>query len=79
MALFTVWSEGYQATGESGQAMLIGIEEAQTFPDACEIVADKWRKAYPKDADHWRGEGDGLTLWGCRLFATEDEARRSYG
>lgn len=74
MATFEVWSEGYAVTGGSGPAQLIGTVEAPTFTEACQaVMADK-------DERLWgRFDPERLTVWGCRLFATEAEARKSFG
>jgi len=71
-----VWSEGYRATGESAGANLEGKVEAETWPEAC-------RKACV-DSGRWKEQPGGfdakrLTVWGCRLFDNEADARRSFG
>jgi hypothetical protein len=71
-----VWSEGYRATGESAGAKLEGKVEAETWPEAC-------RKACV-DSGRWKEQPGGfdakrLTVWGCRLFDNEADARRSFG
>ena len=69
MAIHEVWSEGYRATGEHGTAQKLGEVEAPTFAEACDLVCGK-----RGDYDSKRG-----TVWGCRLFNNEADARRSFG
>ena len=77
---FEVWSEGYAATGEHGRAMHHGSFEAANFQEACDqaftrepsVLAD----VPPLDPDYDR---ENLTIWGCKLFTNEAEARMSFG
>ena len=76
MKTWEVWREGYRATGESAGANLEGKVEADTWPEAC-------RKACV-DSGRWKEQPGGfdakrLTVWGCRLFDNEADARRSFG
>ena len=73
MTVFAVWAEGYVATGQSGQAMLLGHAYADTFAEACEKVMSQSeeRKRF-FNREH-------LTYWGCRLFDNPTDARRSFG
>ncbi len=76
MKTWEVWSEGYSATGDRGYAQLEGTAEAETFSEACRIVcvdSGKW-KEQPGGFD-----AVGLTVWGCRLFDNESDARWSFG
>lgn len=74
MTTFEVWAEGYAVTGEHGPAQLIGTAEAPTFAEACQaVMADKEERLWG------RFDPERLTLWGCRLFRTATEARRSFG
>lgn len=72
MKTWPIWSEGYAATGDSSDATYHGEWPGETFRDAC--VA--WSKscAAPQLFDAER-----LTYWGCRLFASEAEARATFG
>lgn len=68
----TVWMEGYQCTGESSKAQLVGIVyEVDSFKAACEKLAEQ----LPERS--WGA--DRSTIWGCRLFDNEADARKSYG
>ena len=73
MTQYQIWSEGYQATGEHGYATLHGEVEASTFKDACCLLAGTQASfsAYFNP--------DTMTYWGCRLYDTEEQARRLCG
>lgn len=71
---FQIWAEGYQATGEHGEARLVGTQKAYSFHDACTMyyeTQDASAKAY------WNP--DRTAIWGCRLFDNEVDARKSFG
>lgn len=74
MQLYEVWSEGYRATGEAGEAQYLGTYKARSFSEACA----KWVSTQPKE-DHYFFDPAKLTYWGCRLFDGEADARRSFG
>lgn len=71
---WSIWSEGYAATGESGSAACHGVFWAETFEGAVE----KWMGTLDQ---HSKDCVDiiNLTFWGCRLFDNLDDARKSYG
>ena len=75
--IWEIWREGYRTVGASSEAGLLadGIE-ARTFRNACVLHTRE-------DAvfDHFFAwtTADKPTYWGCRLFATEAEARKSFG
>lgn len=80
---FTVWSEGYAATGEHGTATMMGTSSGLDFKDACvklfkqlaeERPTEKERKEYERLFDPEK-----LTFWACKLFDNEEEARKSFG
>lgn len=78
MPLFEVWSEGYMATGEQGIATFRGKAEAETFNEACiKVVGDKLDK--DSQGDYIYGLGNKYSIWGCRLFDNETDARKSFG
>lgn len=73
-----VWSEGYSATGESGVAILHGIYLAPDFDTAVAMMLDKHRGldnyySPPTPDFNWH------TIWGCRLFDNEQDARKAFG
>lgn len=68
-----VWSEGYAATGERGEAVCHGVVKAASLREACDALAKRDR-AFRAYYDPER-----MTFWGCRLFDNEESARRSFG
>lgn len=80
---YEVWVEGFTATGESGQAHLWGKVKARSFKEACHRIACQ---NYLKNIEEqemglgrWDYNPNRQTLWACRLFETEAEARESFG
>ncbi len=66
---YAVWMEGYSATGNEAPARLLGSAQADSFAAACAMVC-----AGDPYFDSAR-----LTVWGCRLFDNEAEARSAFG
>lgn len=74
---FDIWVEGYSATGQSSGATLMGTVTAVSFDEAVKAHVAKLNKS---SADYYRRSDDGKwTMWGCRLFDNERDARKSYG
>ncbi len=73
MEVYEIWSEGFSATGESGNATFWGDSLGYTFRDACQRYAD----CYPDFRKLFDAEQ--LTWWGCRLFDNEEDARKAFG
>lgn len=77
---YTLWVEGYLATGEHGVAQCLGAWDADTFSDA----VGAWNQAenpggrkygtlkYNAARDEW-------SVWGCVIFDNEEDARRNFG
>ena len=73
MPSFEIWSEGFSATGNSGTAQRWGNAVGRTFKEAC--------------LEYSRGDANfdnyfnlnRLTFWGCKLYPSEEEARKSFG
>lgn len=63
-----IWMEGYIITGGKSPHSLVGSIEAETFKDA----VDKWYREHP---DKFFNQ-ESMSVWGCRLFPTEEEARK---
>lgn len=71
---YEVWIEGYAATGEHGAAKLVGVVDAESFEQACELLHNpKWGEYTPPTDDR------PPMYWACRLFDNEADARESYG
>jgi hypothetical protein len=67
--LYEVWEEGYIITGNSAPAHKRGEVEATSFQEACDILL--------KDNTDYNSER--LTVWGCKLYDNEADARKSFG
>ena len=74
MKEFEIWIEGYSATGESAPAMFIGKCVASTFKEACETFIDDKGQNLPLDVNRQHP-----SIWCCRLFDNEQDARKSFG
>lgn len=72
---YQVWSEGYCCTGESAGAKFHGEFEGETFRDA--VI--KWKETLKDEYSRSCVNVDRLTLWGCRLFDNEIDARKNFG
>lgn len=64
-----VWAEGFRTTGEQGYATYHGHCRAVSFRDACDYL---FKDHSDYDAAH-------ATLWACRLFDNETDARKAFG
>lgn len=68
-----IWAEGFRFNHDEGHASLMGTQEAETFKEACDLLAARDRgfeRSYNPDR---------LTHWGCRLFDNEADARKTFG
>ena len=72
MKIYTVWLEGFSATGEIGRAQFCGEYGANDFAQACEI----W---IMQNGDFSLFNKHSLTYWGCRFFEDENKARATFG
>jgi hypothetical protein len=87
MKEWEIWMEGYAATGESAKASLFAKEEGEDFDDAVRRYFDKHprsdydcRKRYaPRNSDGVMPLVTTHSIWGCRLFDNESDARASFG
>lgn len=66
---YTIWAEGYAATGQSGTAQVMGQATGKTFKEACDKLFAGDKLYNPNT----------LRYWGCNLFDNETEARKSFG
>lgn len=66
--IYEIWMEGFILTGCYSLHSLVGSEEGETFKDA----VLKWYEKYPSDLF----DKENLSVWGCRLYPTEAEARK---
>jgi hypothetical protein len=67
--IYEIWAEGFAATGERGEAQLLGRCYGNSFREACinQFIGNKLF------------DSSRLTYWGCKLFDNENAARRSFG
>ena len=72
MMIYTVWLEGFLATGEIGKAQFCGEYRAEDFAHACEL----WVMHH---GDLKLFDKPSLSYWGCRFFDNEERARVAYG
>lgn len=79
MTKYQIWCEGYAATGEHGDASLIGEAEGASFDEAVDAFIAQHKDKYPDRAHCWTGHGSGAAYWACRVFDTEAGARKSFG
>lgn len=72
---WNLWMEGYDFVGilASGrnEARFYGTVEAETFVKACD--------EFFKNENSYRSDSVRPSVWGCRLFDNETDARKSYG
>ena len=76
---YTLWIEGFAATGESGQAQDLGVWEGENLDAA---IMNWVNSNSERDISiYYRyNEQTGYHLWwGCRIFDNESDARRSFG
>lgn len=67
--MWQVWTEGYAATGEYGTATYHGECFAESFDEACKkILGDSvdFHYGYP-------------SVWACKCYDNEIDARKSFG
>lgn len=82
-----IWMEGFIIQGQEGRATLVATIEADSFDEAVEKYNETAKQTganrrepigfgehYPADLR------DGVwTIWGCRLFDNEADARKNFG
>lgn len=73
METYNIWMEGYVVTGDYGTHSLLGTSKGNTFKEA--VV--KWVNNHPDYKSLF--DENRLTIWGCKLYPTEEEAKRGFG
>lgn len=84
---YEIWSEGYQVTGESSGAVFFGTGEGENFDEAVQdyinnhpkSIIEKVTPRHFSSLDYYNARRSNWRCWGCSLFATESEARKSFG
>lgn len=69
---YSIWMEGYRATGEQASCSYCGKFRGENFEHACREWAKQVRE--PKFYDPIKN-----TYWGCRLFDNQSDAAKSFG
>ena len=69
-----LWSEGYDATGNSSKATFHGTYKATSLYDAVKAYAQTLTKHEQSYINF-----ETLCMWGCRFFDNEADARKSFG
>ena len=79
MKTFDLWIEGYAASGDHGTARFLGTYTAESF-DAAVV---RWDAEQNFDDKHghlnYNSHGGYWTVWGCRIYDNEADARRVFG
>lgn len=75
--MYDIWVEGYIATGEHGLAQFLGTYPGESWDEAVQ----EWnrRKNYDNGWGKLEFRNGYWTVWGCRLFDNEADAREIYG
>ncbi len=72
--VFDIWAEGFKTMDGEGKAQYITSIMAPGFREACVLA-----NAAGKFAGCGNFDQESLSVWGCRLFPTEAEARAQFG
>ena len=75
MEKITLWSEGYQATGEHSDATYHGTFDAIDLYDAVVQFRDTLTDEYSIRCINLTT----LSFWGCKFYDNETDARKSFG
>lgn len=81
-----IWMEGYRATGESSTATMLNQYHADSFDEAMTLYmednpGDVDVKKIPKNSKSVQDSSftKQYSIWACRLFDNETDARKSFG
>lgn len=73
--MYQVWTEGYRATGEHGTATYHGECLAESFQEACEKLLGDSLDKNPDGTNRYPYP----SVWACRFYDNEADARKSFG
>lgn len=87
---YEVWMEGYAVTGERSGAQLVGKTKARSFAQACHILMCKQHLEFMEKENQpeyekystpgrWDYDPSSLTYWACKLYWSEELAKKSFG
>lgn len=75
MKKYEIWIEGHRASGDYSHAQKITETYAENFQSACDKICKD-----PKIQNRFGTyDSSSLTLWGCKLYPTEEKARKHFG
>ena len=66
---FDIFMEGYNISGNRQGATFIASVNAYSFKEACD-------RHFVNDKDY---NSERLTVWGCKLYETLEEAQKHFG
>lgn len=72
MQNYDVWMEGFAMNGTRATAGFLGTYNADSFLEACKMAWNDHREYGNYDEEK-------NTIYGCRLFDNEAEARKDFG
>lgn len=77
MPKYEIWMEGFRLNGEGEEAgaNLLGEAEGDTFRDA----VTRWLAENPIYKIDFRIDNGSMSIWGCQLFPSREEAARTFG
>lgn len=84
---FEIWCEGFRATGQSGNAYMMGTGQGSDFDEAVRDYMEKHpdrdirentREGYFTDEDY-ENRRSNWNDWACNLFDNEADARKAFG
>lgn len=87
MKEFEIWVEGYSATGEHGNAQMIGKGFGDSFDEAVKDYMNKnsghgiqenRRNRYIDD-ESYQNRRSNWNIWACNLFDNEIDSRKTFG
>lgn len=73
MKKWEIWSEGYRDNGGGRGAHLLGVAWGDTFDNAMH----KHIATCPDSSYYRKNEDGSWSMWGCRLFDNEHDARKT--
>jgi hypothetical protein len=87
---YEIWSEGFVATGQSSGAIFWGKVKARNFAQACHILmCQEHLKQIKKENNseykkyttpgRWDYNPQELSYWGCKLYWSEELAKKTFG
>ena len=71
---YDIWMEGYHSAGSGAPAKFLGSFDGLSFDHAVLKYINTNKKGFEQLFNEEK-----LTIWGCKLFDNEKDARRSFG